>query len=69
MSANLDVLTSASTPAAIARTVAEHAFDLAGFLAGADLPEALDREACGVLADCRDRLASLAERIEAAGPT
>jgi hypothetical protein len=46
----------------------QQALDLAGFLDSCSLTEALDREAYRVLADCRDKLARLAGRIEQAGP-
>jgi hypothetical protein len=65
---DLASLTAASTPAAVAREIERQAADLAGFLDVAELPEGLDREAYRVLADCRDRLARLAARIEAVGP-
>jgi hypothetical protein len=58
MSANLDALTSASTPAAVARTVTEHAFDLAGFLEQADLPGIVEAEVRRDLTNLRGRLAA-----------
>jgi hypothetical protein len=65
---DLNSLTASSTTAAVAREIGQQAADLAGFLDGVELPEALDREAYRILADCRDRLARLAARIEAVGP-
>ena len=41
---------------------------MAGFLDDCSLTEALDREEYRVLAECRDKLARLAGRIEQAGP-
>jgi hypothetical protein len=44
-----------------------HEPELAGFLDNTTLPADLDGEACKILEDVRTRLATLVERIEAAG--